>query len=219
MNNPEVINILVSVGMGQSGRFLFQESEHMNRRQLLALAVLGVALSTLSADDKGGTKVTSPLDFKLEDIHGKEFDLAKLKGKVVLLVNVASECGYTPQYKGLQALYEKYSPEGLVVIGIPSNEFGKQEPGTNAQILKFCETNYKVTFPMMAKVVIKGEGQIPLYKFLTSKDTNPKFSGQVGWNFEKFLIGKDGQVAGRFKSGVEPMSEELVGAIKKELAK
>ena len=171
------------------------------------------------ADAQGVKRVSSPLDFKLEDIQGKPVELSKYKGKVILLVNVASECGYTPQYKGLQELYKKYEKDGLVVIGVPSNEFGRQEPGTNAQILKFCETNYNVTFPMMSKVVIKGEGKTPLYDFLTSKTTNPKFAGEVGWNFEKFLIGKSGEVVGRFKSGVEPMSEEMVEAVKKELAK
>jgi glutathione peroxidase len=165
---------------------------------------------------EGEAKMTGPLQFKLKDIEGKEVDLGQYKGKVVVLVNVASECGYTPQYKGLQALHEKHGKDGVVVIGIPSNEFGGQEPGTNADIKKFCETNYKVTFPMMGKVVIKGEGKVPLYKFLTDKETNPKHAGEVGWNFEKFLIGKDGQVAGRFKSSVDPMSETMINA---ELAK
>jgi len=185
----------------------------------IAIASIFLTMTLGHAEDKGAKKVTSPLEFKLEDINGKDVELSKYKGKVVLLVNVASECGYTPQYKGLQEIFEKHGKDGLVVIGIPSNEFGRQEPGNNQQILKFCESNYKVTFPLMAKVVIKGKGQIPLYQFLTSKETNPKFAGEVGWNFEKFLIGKDGQVVGRFKSGVEPTSEELVGAIKTELAK
>jgi glutathione peroxidase len=191
----------------------------MLRSCLLTSVAVVLSMTLGLAEDKGAKKVTSVLEFKLEDIQGKEVELSKYKGKVILLVNVASECGYTGQYKGLQEIYEKHGKDGLVVIGIPSNEFGKQEPGTNAQILKFCESTYKVTFPMMAKVVIKGEKQIPLYKFLTDKETNPKFAGQVGWNFEKFLIGKSGEVVGRFKSGVEPTSDELVGEIKKELAK
>lgn len=184
------------------------------------LAVVGLfaTVSTVAADDTPkGSKMTSPLDFKLEGIEGQEVDLAKYKGKVVLLVNVASECGYTPQYKGLEEIYEKYGKDGLVVIGVPSNDFGKQEPGSNTQILKFCSTTYKVTFPMLGKVVIKGDKKVPLYQFLTSKETNPKFPGEVGWNFEKFLINRKGEVVGRFKSGVEPTSDTLVTAIKKEL--
>jgi glutathione peroxidase len=183
----------------------------------LALAALA---GCAYADDKPaakGKKMASPLDYKMKDIEGKEVDLSQYKGKVVLLVNVASECGYTPQYKGLEELYEKFKGQGFIVIGIPSNEFGHQEPGTNADILKFCQNNYKVTFPMMGKVVVKGDGKVPLYQFLTEKDTNPDHAGEVGWNFEKFLIGKDGKVVGRYKSSVEPMSDGLVGAVKKQL--
>ncbi|MGL6072589.1 MAG: glutathione peroxidase [Fimbriiglobus sp.] len=181
------------------------------------LCGLAFVMST-HAEDKE-PKMTGPLQYKLKDINDKEVDLAQYKGKVVLLVNVASECGYTKQYKGLQELHEKHGKDGVVVIGIPSNEFGGQEPGTNADIKKFCETNYKVTFPMMAKVVVKGAGKVDLFKFLTEKDTNPKCPGEIGWNFEKFLIGKDGQVVSRYKSSVDPMSETLITAIKAELAK
>lgn len=183
---------------------------------IAAVAVFGAAVGF--AADKGDAKVTSPLDAKLPGIDGKDLDLSKFKGKVVLVVNVASECGYTPQYKGLQELYEKYGKDGLVVIGVPSNDFGRQEPGTNADILKFCQTSYKVTFPLLAKVAVKGKDKVPLYAYLTSKDTDPKFAGEVGWNFEKFLIGRNGQVVGRFKSGVEPTSDELAQAVQKELA-
>ena len=119
-------------------------------------------------------KVASPLSYTLKDIDGKDFDLSKLKGKVVLIVNVASECGYTPQYEGLQELYEKYEKDGLVVVGVPANEFGKQEPGTDEEIKKFCTTKYKVTFPMMSKVVVKGEDKIPLYKTLIAATPNKK---------------------------------------------
>lgn len=182
-----------------------------------AVLFAGVA----AADDaKGDKKVAGPLDFKMTGIDGKEVDLAQYKGKVVLLVNVASQCGYTPQYKGLQTLYEKYEKAGLVVIGVPSNDFGQQEPGSNEEIVKFCKTNYRVTFPMLAKVAVKGEGKVPLYRHLTSKESNPKFGGdEIRWNFEKFLIGRNGEVAGRFKSGVEPDSDELVKAIATELEK
>jgi glutathione peroxidase len=182
-----------------------------------ALAVLAATATIATAEEPKA--MPSPLDFKLSDIDGKEYDLTKLKGKVVLIVNVASECGYTPQYEGLQELYAKHEKDGLVVIGVPSNEFGKQEPGTNEEIKKFCTTQYKVTFPMMSKVIVNGKEQVPLYKFLASKDTNPNFSGDIKWNFEKFLIGRDGQVVGRFKSAVAPNSDELTKAIKTELEK
>ena len=182
------------------------------------LFALATCVGCAYADDKPKEpKMASPLDYKLKDINDKEVDLAQYKGKVVLLVNVASECGYTPQYKGLQELHEAYKDQGVVVIGIPANEFGRQEPGSNADILKFCQNSYKVTFPMMAKVIVKGTGKTPLYEYLTGKDSNPDFAGEVGWNFEKFLIGKGGKVVGRYKSSVEPMSETIVGAIKKEL--
>lgn len=185
---------------------------------LAMAAVLIVGGSLLAGDPKGDQKVTGPLDFKMAGIDGNDVDLGQYKGKVVLLVNVASECGYTPQYKGLQELYQKYGQDGLVVIGVPSNDFGKQEPGTNAQIKDFCKSTYKVSFPLLGKVVVKGDHKVPLYQFLTAKDTNPKYAGEIGWNFEKFLIDRKGQVVGRFKSGVEPMSEPLTSAIKKELA-
>lgn len=187
-------------------------------RVLSALALLSGLVAGVGAADKE-TKVSSPLEFKLPGIDGKEVDLAQFKGKVVLLVNVASQCGYTPQYEGLQKLYDTYRKDGLVVVGVPANEFGRQEPGSNEEIAAFCKKNYNVTFPMLGKVVVKGSGTTPLYKFLTSKETNPKFGGDIGWNFEKFLIGREGQVVGRFKSGVAPESEQLTKAIKTELDK
>jgi glutathione peroxidase len=176
-----------------------------------AVAAAGLAAAAV-ADDKGAARMTSPLDAKVKGIDGKDLDLAQYKGKVVLLVNVASRCGYTPQYTGLQELYDKYGKDGLVVIGVPANEFGKQEPGTEDEIQKFCSTKYNVTFPMTAKQVVKGAGQSPLYATLN------KFDGkEVGWNFEKFLVNRKGEVVARYKSGVEPTSPELVGAIRKEL--
>ena len=179
-----------------------------------AAAVLVGCVSACTAEDK---KVTSPLEFKMKGIDGKDVDLAKYKGKVVLFVNVASECGYTKQYEGMQALYAKYEKDGLVLVGVPSNDFGKQEPGTDEDIQKFCSSKYNVTFPMLSKVAVKGTGKTPLYQFLTSKETNPKHGGEVGWNFEKFLLNRKGEVVARFKSGVEPMSDELVKAVKTEL--
>ena len=186
---------------------------------LLTIALLGGISTPAFAGAKGGKKVAPVLNFKMTGLNGKSVDLSQFQGKVVLFVNVASECGYTPQYKGLQALYKKYAKEGLVIVGVPSNDFGKQEPGTNEQIAAFCKKNYGVEFPMLAKVVVVGEGQAPLYKFLTSKDTNPKFAGPVRWNFEKFLIGRDGQVVARFASDVEPGSDDFEKAIRNALQK
>ena len=179
------------------------------------VAALGFA-ATCQAEDK---KV-SPLEGKLKDIDGKDYDLSKLKGKVVLFVNVATNCGYTKQYAGMQELYEKYEKDGFVLVGVPANEFGKQEPGSDEEIKKFCTSKYKVTFPMMSKVVIKGKEQVPLYKALV--EATPSTKGevqQVGWNFEKFLVSRDGKVVGRFKSAVAPNADELVKAIKTELDK
>jgi glutathione peroxidase len=175
------------------------------------------ACSLLSATAIFADDARPALGFKMKAIDGKDVDLSKYKGKVVLFVNVASQCGYTDQYAGLQKLYAQHEKDGLVVIGVPSNEFGQQEPGSNEEIAKFCEKNYKVTFPMLAKVVVNGKGACPLYAYLTSKESG--FGGAVGWNFEKFLIGRDGKVAGRFKSDAEPDSEALVKAIKTELDK
>ena len=123
------------------------------------------------------------------------------KGKVVLFVNVASRCGLTPQYEALEAIYKKYQDQGFVVLGFPANEFGHQEPGTNEEIVKFCQSKYSVDFPMFAKIVVKGEGISPLYDYLTSAETDPKFAGPISWNFEKFLVGRDGQV-------VEPIQSQ-----------
>ena len=148
----------------------------------------------------------------MKSIDGKQSSLADYKGKVVLFVNVASQCGYTPQYSGLQSLYEKYQGKGLVVVGVPSNDFGSQEPGSDAEIKTFCSRNYNVTFPMLSKVVVKGSGKVPLYEYLTQT------GGEVKWNFTKFLVGKDGKVRARFESGARPDSSELTGAIEKALA-
>ena len=171
--------------------------------------------STAQADDKK----PAALDFKVKSIAGKEVDLSQYKGKVIVVVNVASECGLTPQYEGLEALYEKYGDKGLTVLGFPCNQFGKQEPGSDTEIAQFCETNYKVKFPMFSKIEVNGEAAAPLYKHLTSLDVKPKGKGQVAWNFEKFVIGKNGDVVARFKTGVQPDSPEVVKAIEAELAK
>ena len=145
---------------------------------------------------------------------GKALPLKQFQGKTVLVVNVASNCGFTPQYKGLQALYEKYQGKGLVVLGFPSNDFGQQEPGSDAEIKKFCELNYKVSFPLMKKAEVTGEKKQPVYRWLTAET---QFPGEVSWNFEKFLVNKNGEVVGRFKSGTAPESPELAQAIEKAL--
>ncbi len=151
-------------------------------------------------------------EFTMNNIDGQATPLASMKGKAVLVVNVASQCGYTPQYTGLQALYEKYKGQGLVIIGVPANNFGGQEPGTNEDIKQFCSRKYSVTFPIMAKVSVKGDDKTPLYQYLTSTT-----GGEVKWNFTKFLVGKDGKPVQRFESGVSPDSPELAAAIEKAL--
>lgn len=155
---------------------------------------------------------TSIQDIPLKDIDSKETTLKAYAGKVLLIVNVASECGYTPQYAGLQALHEKLGSRGFSVLGFPSNDFGGQEPGNEEQIKNFCTLNYKVTFPMFAKVTIKGENKHPLYAALQTAA-----GADVGWNFEKFLIGKDGKVLQHFGSDVEPDSPALLEAVEAAL--
>ena len=162
-------------------------------------------------------KVTGALNFTMKGIDGKPVDLSQYKGKVVLIVNVASECGYTKQYKGLQRLYDKHKNDGLVIVGVPANEFGRQEPGSDKEIAEFCSSKYNVTFPMLSKVVVKGEGITPLYKYLTSKETDPKFAGDIKWNFTKFLINRKGEIVNRFEPKVTP--EALTPAVEAELKK
>ncbi len=157
------------------------------------------------------------MDFTLNSIDGQAAPLSQYKGKVLLLVNVASQCGYTPQYAGLEAIYEKYKSRGFVVLGFPANNFGQQEPGTDEEIKTFCTRTYHVSFPMYAKISVKGDDQHPLYRFLTDKQANPATGGEIQWNFTKFLVGKDGKVLARFESEVEPESPELTSAIEKAL--
>src|SRR5215470_4843530 len=163
----------------------------------------------------GSAKVPAALNFTMNSIDGKPVDLSKYQGQVVLMVNVASECGYTPQYEGLEGLHKKYAAKGLRILGFPSNDFGQQEPGTNSEIAQFCKQNYGVEFDMFSKIVVKGAGQAPLYKYLTG---HPKFRGDVAWNFEKFLVGRQGEVIARYKSEVEPLSREMESAIETALA-
>jgi glutathione peroxidase len=183
-------------------------------------AVLFAGIGLVDGQDrKGEPKVPAVLKFQMKDIDGKTVDLARYKDKVVLIVNVASECGYTPQYKQLQALYAKHGKDGLVVLGFPCNDFGGQEPGDEAKVKDFACKTYKVEFDLFSKVKITGKEACPLYQFLTGKDTNPKHAGPVRWNFEKFLIARDGTVAARFASDIDPDGAEFVGAIERELKK
>lgn len=153
----------------------------------------------------------------MKSLAGHEVDLTQYHGKVLLIVNVASECGYTPQYKGLQALYNKYGQGGFNVLGFPCNQFGRQEPGTSEQIAQFCQKNYGVTFDMFEKVDVNGKNQCDLYKTLTSPGTNAKWAGPIQWNFEKFLISRQGTVVARFESGVAPESKSLVETVEREI--
>jgi glutathione peroxidase len=171
------------------------------------LSILLISLSVSAGDNFHS--------FKVKDIDGKDFDLASLKGKLVMVVNVASKCGLTPQYKDLQKLHEKYSDKGLVILGFPANNFGKQEPGTNFEIKTFCTSKYNVTFQMMAKVDVREE-KAALYKYLTG---HTKFGGEIKWNFEKFLIGPDGEVLSRFTPKTKPKSKEVISAIETSLKK
>lgn len=180
------------------------------------LGVLAVMTSQpAKADKEAGNECA--LDFKMKSIDGEAVDLHDYEGNVVLIVNVASRCGLTRQYAGLQSLYEKYKDQGLVVIGFPCNQFGGQEPGTNAEVKQFCSTKYDVTFPMMSKIEVNGDDAAPLYKYLTSKQVGPANAGRISWNFEKFLIGRDGELIHRFSPRTTPTDPELVKQIESAL--
>lgn len=157
--------------------------------------------------------------FCLDDIDGRPLALADFRGKVLLLVNVASKCGYTKQYAGLQTLYDTYRDRGLAILAFPANNFGTQEPGTNEQIKQFCSATYGVTFPVFAKISVKGDDIHPLYQFLTSPQTDPQFAGDITWNFNKFLISRNGDVIARYESAVEPSDSWLVADIEAALAR
>jgi glutathione peroxidase len=191
------------------------EFTQMTIAKLLSLCALCFVASAFSMR-AARAEQASPLSGEVKKIDGSAVDLSKYKGKVVLIVNVASRCGYTPQYAGLQKLHDTYKDKGLVVLGFPANEFGAQEPGSDAEIASFCSSKYGVTFDMFSKIVVKGPNKAPLYKALTEGATPP---GEVSWNFEKFLIGRDGKIIGRYKSAVAPDDAKLTGAIETELGK
>lgn len=183
----------------------------MNRRSFL-LAISLLMTSPLAQ----AASTPDLLHIPVKDIAGKDTNLAALSGKAILVVNVASKCGYTRQYAGLEALYKAYKDKGLVIVGFPSNDFGGQEPGTEAEILQFCASKYSVTFPLFSKVTVKGDGAHPLFAALTGPAAGSP--GPVKWNFNKFLVGSNGTLLQRFDSKVEPESEELKAAIDKALA-
>lgn len=160
---------------------------------------------------------TSIYEINVTDIDGNDVNLAEYKNNVVMFVNTASQCGYTPQYKGLQAIYDQYKDRGFVILGFPANNFGGQEPGSNEEIKEFCTLKYKVTFPMFAKISVAGEDQHPLYQYLTSEKTNPAFAGEITWNFNKFLANEKGEIIARFSSKETPESKEVTKAIEKAL--
>ncbi|MBX3179039.1 MAG: glutathione peroxidase [Candidatus Hydrogenedentes bacterium] len=186
------------------------------RRYAPALFALALALTVAPAFAKAPE---GPLDFTVKDIDGKEINLAeKYAGKVCLVVNVASKCGLTPQYKELAAIHEKYREKGFAILAFPSNDFDAEEPGTDAEIKEFCTSTYGVKFDLFSKIPVKGEEKAPFYAYLTSKETNGDFGGEIEWNFTKFLIGRDGQVIARFKPDAKPDAPEVIQAIEDALA-
>ncbi len=189
---------------------------------VLIISTVAIALTWDGGDPlkEGETMAEkSVLDFTMKSIDGVDVKLDSYNGKVLMLVNVASRCGFTSQYQGLEKIYSKYKEQGLVVMGFPANNFLWQEPGTNDEIKSFCTTKYSVTFPMFAKISVKGGEIHPLYKFLTSKQTNPEFGGGVSWNFNKFLVDRAGKVVARFASKDEPESDKVIQAIEQALKK
>ena len=191
-------------------------------RQILPLLMVVFALpgcAVSKATEQESTTVSKPLNLTMKSLDGKDVDLKKYHGKVVMIVNVASKCGLTPQYEGLQALHEKHSGDGLAVLGFPCNQFLGQEPGTAEEIEEFCRANYGVSFDLFAKVKVKGDGACELYKILTAQDTEPVGPGQISWNFEKFIIGRNGEIVARFSPRTKPDDAKLLRAIDSELAK
>ena len=185
----------------------------MKTTSILSLLIATITMTAfISSASAGDAK--SVHEFSVKDIDGKDVDLSKYKGKALLIVNVASKCGKTPQYANLVALQKSFKKKGLLVLGFPANNYGKQEPGTNDEIKEFCSSKFQVDFPMFAKVSVKGDDQAPLFQYLTTAE-NPDAKGDIKWNFEKFLIGKDGKLIRRFKSGVVPDSPEVIAAVEK----
>ena len=175
-------------------------------KTILTLLILLLMSSTYSE------RTDNIYQYELNSIDGEKVSLEAFQGDVLLIVNTASECGYTRQYAGLQEIFDKYEEQGFKILGFPANNFGGQEPGSDEEIAVFCEVNFGVTFPLFSRISVKGEDQHPLFEMLTSVE-NPDFTGDIGWNFEKFLIDREGNLVRRFKSNVEPESEEMASAI------
>ncbi len=185
---------------------------------VIAIGLVAVLVSARTFNSTpSGNNAASVYDFALKDIDGNQVKLEQYRGKAVMIVNVASRCGFTPQYEGLEAIYRKYKDQGFVVLGFPANNFKGQEPGTDQEIKSFCSTKYDVTFPVFSKISVKGDDQHPLYKYLTGKETNPQFPGEITWNFNKFLLDKTGRVVARFDSKERPESEKVMQSIEQAL--
>ena len=177
----------------------------------------GVAGEKLSASTLKGKDSTAPLyGFSLPDIDGRLVDLKTFKGKVLLIVNTASMCGNTPQYAGLQEMYERYQDRGFEILAFPANDFGQQEPGTNEEIKGFCYTKYSISFPLFSKISVTGNSRHPLYHYLTEQSP---FPGRVTWNFQKYLVDRSGQVIGKYDPGMNPLSKTIIADVEKALAK
>lgn len=203
--------LAASLGVAAGALALAQESKPAaptDDRKAAAAPAAGVSAES----------ARSPLDFTMKDIDGRDVALSKYRGKVVLLVNVASECGLTPQYEQLQALHEKHAAGGLAIVGVPANNFRGQEPGSNDEIKAFCQSKYHVAFDLLAKVSVKGDDCCELYKFLSSSEKSKAHGGEIKWNFTKFLIDRDGKVIGRFEPRTRPDDASVTAAIEKALA-
>jgi glutathione peroxidase len=180
--------------------------------------IVAGALIVTQANQVVAAETPDALKFQMKQLDGQTVDLSKYQGKVVMIVNVASKCGLTPQYEQLQALHEKYGDQGLAVLGFPCNQFGKQEPGSESEIQEFCTKNYGVTFDMFAKIDVNGDNASELYKYLTKLDTQPKGAGDISWNFEKFILDREGNVIARFEPRTRPDDEKVMNVLAKALA-
>ncbi len=189
---------------------------------ILTVSILFLYISSYGTEfkdknKKGRNAMSSIYDFNMINIDQEKVSLEKYKGKVILLVNVASKCGLTPQYKGLQDLYTKYKDKGFIILGFPANNFLRQEPGSDSDIKEFCSVNYGVQFPMFSKISVKGKEIHPLYKYLTSKESNPGFDGKIRWNFDKFLADKTGKIIARFHPKQKPLDQKIIKEIEEAL--
>ena len=198
-----------------SQKIVKESKSNTNTMKKLLFALIGLLLINTGYTQKANNMEKKTFhDFVVENIDGEEFNLASLKGKKVLVVNTASKCGFTPQYEGLQELYEKYGSEDFTVIGFPANNFKNQEPGSDEQIKQFCSSNFGVTFPMMSKISVKGDDKHPVYQWLTQKKYNDKMDSEVKWNFQKYMIDEEGNLVDVAYSRTKPMDDKIVNWIK-----